>query len=169
MLNWIKKNTKPQQDVELTLKTKTAPGTAITHDPNLLVQLKTEHYILLEIFREIKFACKDRKYSELAQKLEQFRNLLQDHILVENVRLYIYLERSYLEDESNYIAIREMRREMDMIGRNVLAFLDKYATIGTNGDIDPNFLEDLLQVGSILTQRIETEENILFPLYMADR
>jgi hemerythrin-like domain-containing protein len=163
MFNLFKKRVSPIA----TTDAKTAPGTAIQHNPDLIKQLVKEHRQLSSIFGEIKTAFENSDYKKTVQKLDEFRGVFQAHLLTENVRLYIYLERSFANDETSYELIRSLRREMDSIARSALAFLEKYETIGIDKDIEASFARDIEAVGAILMRRIEGEENTLYPLYLS--
>lgn len=145
---------------------RTAPGTEIHYHPDLIDQLKNDHQDLLGIFGGIKSSFEAGDYGKTAKTLADFRSALQGHLLTENVRLYIYLERCLSNDEMNYDLMRELRREMDGIGRTAMGFLKKYETIGIDKDLAASFAKDLDTIGSVLVQRINKEESVLYPLYM---
>lgn len=165
MFDWLKKLFDAKKYDDSLFATITAPGTTITYSPALMVQLTTEHRQLLEIFREIQVASNRGEYKKIILKLGQFRSLLQGHLLVENVRLYIYLERMFADDTENYELIREVRKEMDGISRSALAFLEKYEGLGIDRDLEISFTQDLEAFGTLMMHRIETEERVLYPLY----
>lgn len=145
---------------------KTAPGTTIQYNPDLIVQLTKEHRQLLTMFGEIRVAFERGDYKKTVQKLNEFRSAFQAHLLTENVRLYIFLERSFADDETSYELIRGLRREMDGIARTALAFLEKYETIGIDKDVETSFARDVDAIGKILMHRIDSEEQALYPLYL---
>jgi len=165
MFNWLKNRTEPVRNDEL-IDVKTAPGTLIQYSPELLLQLTKEHRQLLILFGEIRVAFQRGDYKKTVQKINEFRSLFQAHLLIENVRLYIYLERSFADDATNYELIRGLRREMDNIARTALAFLDKYEAIGVDKDVGANFSSDIEAVGEILMRRVDNEENTLYQLYL---
>lgn len=165
MFNWFKKFTHSASN-STEFEIKTAPGTAIQFSPDLLTQLTQEHKQLTATFGEIRAVFERGDYKKTTQKLNEFRSLFQAHLLTENVRLYIYLERSFSNDETVYELIKNLRREMDGIARTALAFLEKYETIGIDKDIEASFAHDMETVGNELTYRIESEENTLYPLYL---
>ena len=144
----------------------TAPGTEIRYSPELISDLKGEHQALLDLYTEIKTGFDNAQYETVSELLDRFRGVLQGHLLTENIRLYIYLERQFAHDDTNVELIRDFRREMDQIGRTAMNFLRKYEAIGVDRDLATAFDRDFSELGEVLTQRIEREEKTLYPLYM---
>jgi regulator of sigma D len=143
-----------------------APGTGIRFDPELIGQLKGDHQALLQLYNDIKSAFEAQQYETVAARLNDFRTALQEHLLTENVRLYIYLSHMFKNDETNFELIRGFRKEMDGIAKTAMDFLRKYDAIGVDADLAPTFARDFATIGEVLGTRIQKEENVLYPLYM---
>ena len=143
-----------------------APGTQISYNPDLIPRLKSDHLELLAIYSEISELFADKKYEKVSQKLTSLRTKLQDHLLTENVRLYIYLDYMMKHDETNSGLIRSFRREMDGIAKVAINFLKKYDAIGVDPELAPSFAKDFAEIGDVLGKRIKREEQVLYPLYM---
>ncbi|WP_303901238.1 hemerythrin domain-containing protein [Thiohalomonas denitrificans] len=143
-----------------------APGTQIRYDPALVNSLEQDHQKLLRIYTAIKEAFDAGDYETVSARLNEFRAVLQGHLLTENVRLYIYLDRQLAGDDTNSDLIHGFRREMDGIGKDVMNFLKKYETIGVDIDIATAFIRDFEAIGKVLVDRIEREEATLYPLYL---
>ncbi|MEW5889949.1 MAG: hemerythrin domain-containing protein [Pseudomonadota bacterium] len=143
-----------------------APGTAIHYSADLIARLKADHAQLLALYGAVKQAFANKDYAAVAAGLEDFRSAIQGHLLVENVRLYIYLEHQLAQDPASFELIHEFRREMDGIGKAVVAFLTRYRNIGSDRSLSPSFAKDLDAVGAVLVRRIEREEATLYPLYL---
>ncbi len=143
-----------------------APGTAINYSAELVEKLKSDHVQLVSRFEAIRRAFAARDYAAAAAGLEAFRAAIQAHLLLENVRLYIYLEHQLAQDRASFELIHEFRREMDGIGKAVMGFLDKYRRIEADPRLLPAFAEELDAVGAVLVSRIEREEATLYPLYL---
>lgn len=161
-----KKTSEDEKVIEKQPEQHAAPGTNIFHDPDLVDKLKGDHQTLLDVFGEIKVAFDSEDYPLVTEKLHLFKITLMDHLLTENVRLYIYLAHSFTNDESNHNLVQEFRSEMDQIAKVVMAFLTRYGTIGVDKDLAATFATDLEAVGGALVARIEREENTLYPLYL---
>ncbi len=144
----------------------TAPGTEIRYHPELVEQLKSDHQTLLGIYGEIQAAFDAGDYARVSEKLDAFRTGLQGHLLTENVRLYIYLDRCLASDETNSELIRGFRREMDGIAKVAMNFLKKYEAIGVDKELAGAFAKDFATIGQVLGERIQKEEQVLYPLYM---
>lgn len=144
----------------------TAPGTEIHYHPELIDQLTGDHVRLLAIHDDIARALATRDFPRISGKLEELRSGLTGHLLTENVRLYIYLDRWLAGDETNSELIRSFRRDMDAIGRHVMKFLNKYQTTGVDEDLATAFSRDFAAIGTVLAERIRKEEEVLYPLYL---
>ncbi len=147
---------------------RSAPGTHISYSPELIGDLKSDHQALLALYMEIKSHLDARRYPKIVEKLAEFRAALTSHLLTENVRLYVYLDRQFSRDETNSELIRSFRKEMDNIGRIALNFLRKYEELGVDAELAKHFEKDFATIGEVLTNRIKREEETLYPLYMED-
>jgi len=143
-----------------------APGTEIRYHPELIGQLVGDHRKLLGIYGEIQAAFDAGDYPQVSELLDALRSALQGHLLTENVRLYIYLDRCLARDEASAELIHGFRREMDGIGRVAMNFLKKYEAIGVDKELAVPFAKDFATIGKVLGERIQKEEQVLYPLYM---
>lgn len=166
MFDFFKKKPQPQPEKAPATEYGAAPGTEIRYHPELIDQLVGEHQALLALYGEIQNAFNQGDYGSVTEKLNTFRSDLQSHILTENVRLYIYLNRSLDSDETNAELIHSFRREMNDIAKVAMNFLRKYEAIGVDSDLAAPFAKDFATIGQVLVQRIKKEEQVLYPLYM---
>lgn len=143
-----------------------APGTRIGYNGSLIHRLHSDHRAISALFLEIRAAANARQFGKAAELMPRFRSALQDHLLTENVRLYVYLAHLLEADPDNRALVREFQREMHAIGRQVVDFLTRYAHLGEDSTLASSFLADLEQVGKVLQDRIRREEEILYPLYV---
>lgn len=142
-----------------------APGTRIHHDPALIAAFKSDHRLLLDIFTAIGAAAKAGDLAEVQKRLGHFRTVLMDHLLKENVRLYVYLEHLLKNDPTSHQLMHEFRHEMDAIGQVVVGFLGKYKAIASQPELAASFGTDLAAIGEALVARIRREEDTLYPMY----
>jgi hypothetical protein len=144
----------------------TAPGTSIHFDPHLIERLTGDHRRLLEIYKHVQAALGKGDFVAVKRQLGDFRTALQEHLLTENVKFYVYVSRQLASDESSSKIISDFRSEMQHIGRVVMDFLRKY----TEGPLDAasadSFRAEFEQIGAALGQRIQREEGTLYPLYL---
>jgi hypothetical protein len=143
-----------------------APGTEIYYDPMLVVELKRDHQRLLGLYVHIKERFEQGDFAALTRDLGEFRLLLQEHLLTEKIRLYIYLEHALGQDAETLELIRRFKQEMDAIGREVTRFLRKYEALDANPGLAGDFQRELDNIGGILNKRIQAEENQLYSLYL---
>lgn len=144
---------------------RTAPGTRIHFNPELIPRLTADHQRLLQGFTSIREAALGGDLATAALRLETFRNDLQGHLLTENIRFYVYLEHALAEDPENHALMRGFRHEMDDIGKAVVAFLGRYRTLAEDPGLAEGFASDLDGIGAVLVERIRREEETLYPLY----
>ena len=142
-----------------------APGTRIHHDPELIVALKEDHRRLLATFKAIAAASLAGELTTVQTLLARFQTMIMDHLLKENVRLYVYLEHVLENDPTSHQMMHGFRHEMDGIGRAVVGFLDKYKQIGSHPELADPFANDLQGIGEALVARIKREEDLLYPMY----
>lgn len=143
-----------------------APGTEIRYSPELIPQLLDDHAFLYKTYEKIQQCFAQKDYRSVAKLLGEFRSTLQGHVLKENVRLYIYLERTLGRHPTSGELIQEFRREMDGIARTVMTFLKKYEALDVDRNLAASFKQDFTALGELLTQRLKREEGTLYPLYM---
>lgn len=160
------KNTDAPSNETATTEYNAAPGTEIRYAPDLIDNLKGDHQALLGLYGEIQEAFDSKDYPTVSEKLETFKGALQSHLLTENVRLYIYLDRCLASDATNSELVRGFRREMDDIAKVAMKFINKYTEIGVDEDLAAHFAEDFATIGKVLGERINKEETVLYPLYL---
>jgi len=161
-----KKTPKPLEAESTQNNFRSAPGTTIQYSPELVDSLLEDHKNILALYGDIKTAFEEKRYNDVSSMLNTFKSGLTAHLLTENVRLYIYLERSFESDTSSRELIHGFRHEMDGIAKVALSFLKKYETIGVDEDLSAHFGKDFETIGKVLVERIQKEEGVLYPLYM---
>jgi len=142
-----------------------APAPEMRYFAGLIDKLKRDHQALFTSYRAILAAFQANDIAVAAEELGRFRLAINSHLTMEGVRLYAYLERELSRDPENQALVHDFRREMDRIGQSVVGFLAKYAELGRNPALSDSFGRDLEAVGKVLTQRIQREEVLLYPLY----
>ena len=144
-----------------------APGTHILFHPELIADLKAEHQELLAIFARMVELHEAGRHQRLGPHLKAFGDLLQDHVAQENVKLYIYLQRMLAEDPEQSQLMRQFRKEMHAISRAVRAFLQRYRDVEWTPEEREAFGKELAAIGDVLVQRVDKEEQQLYPLYQS--
>jgi hypothetical protein len=166
MFGFFKKKSSTSEVAAPTEEVHTAPGTQIRYSPDLIASLQNDHQTLLSLYGEINEAFAEKRYTDVSSMLTSFRSGLNAHLLTENVRLYIYLDRSLAGDATSSELIHGFRKEMDDIAKVALGFLRKYEAIGVDEGLASRFEADFATIGKVLVERIQKEESTLYPLYM---
>lgn len=144
-----------------------APGTKLHYDQNLIPQFLSDHRKLLSIFGDIIAAMKQKNAGLVKEKMSIFGDELNGHLLKENIRFYVYLQHNLKNDPESIAIMHEFRKEMQHIGKAVVDFLRKYTEESDWSDaVWQNFQQEISGIGKVLTKRIQTEENTLYPLYL---
>lgn len=144
-----------------------APGTQLHYDPNLVPNLVADHQVLQGIFGEIVAASNQKNTALVKEKLGDFGDMLRGHLLKENIRFYVYLQHSLESDPDNAAIMHDFRKEMQHIGKAVADFLHKYTADGNWSEaMWQDFQQEVGGIGKVLVKRIQTEENVLYPLYL---
>ncbi|TVO70035.1 hemerythrin domain-containing protein [Sedimenticola selenatireducens] len=162
MFNFFKRKAKsqPQPCAEIT-----APNTTIAYDSQLVAALKDDHQSLLMHYMKIEKKAKEQRFREVCSELAQFKYLFHQHIMTENVKLYVYLNRTISRDSDQCETVKAMRRDMRHIGKAVNQFIDRYNVWPWSTALEIDFITDLQEIGKALVERIKTEEEHLYPLY----
>jgi len=156
----------PQTSVPLSARTR-APGTRIGYDPLLIRRLQSDHQRMLAAFTDIQYLLSARDYDGVKRKLGELRVFLQDHLMITNVKLYVYLARHLASDPAKNALVNEHRREMLANSQLIMDFLRTYSAARLDDSFAGIFQAEFLAIGSTLFQRIEREETGLYPLYKA--
>jgi triphosphoribosyl-dephospho-CoA synthetase len=143
-----------------------APGTEIPYDPSLIQRFKGHHLTLQKLLGDVQTEAEAGQYEDIAESLKTFQRVLQQHVLEENVRLYIYLTKCLADEPEDAEVAGEMKREMGEIGRKVTAFIRHYAEFGVDETNVNKFTKELDTIGSALQDRIHREEESLYTLYL---
>ena len=142
------------------------PG-GIPYYPNLIEELVHDHQMMAALKKSIRraFLRKDLKKTE--KRLEEFASVFRSHILKENVRMYAYLQQQFTDEKNNIEIVKYFRKEMNGVARTVLSFLEKYESLQQLSEEQlNNFLIDLENISKVIHERMQREEEKLYPLYL---
>ncbi len=172
ILDFLWKNVDSSSAGNASARARNRGAQAATHaevhfDPKLVARLISDHQMLLGIFGEIGDASKQKNSTLLRDRLSEFGNALRGHLLTENIKFYLYLQHSLAGDAESAAVMQEFRRDMQHIGKAVGDFLNKYENLTDwNNAAWEQFGNEVMQIGKVLIKRIQTEENVLYPLYL---
>lgn len=133
--------------------------------PNLVKNLKEDHQHLLGLYTGVMESAKAQKYDTIVEGLKKFKSEFGSHLGAENIKFYGYLEQQLEQNTPESKAMREFRREMNTIERSVNKFLDKWIDSGVDNTTSLAFLSESEKVANALVQRIQNEEQKLYPIY----
>lgn len=137
----------------------------VSYEPQLVDSLKKDHQELVELFNEISYMGDSGNYEAIPAKLREFKVSLQSHVMVENIKFYVYVEQMYKNDPLHNDFIKDVRREMNGIARAVVNFTKKYDQPFFTQEMRDNFTRELGEIGNVLVRRVELEESKLYSLY----
>lgn len=138
----------------------------LTHKTDLIGQLKSEHVQIKELLQEALVAASGADVINTHQRLHDFKTALQLHIAEENVKFYGYIQAYYSTDKEMVQRIRSARMDMNQIVAKILRFVRRYESIEDFEGVKwADFSDELVEIGICLGERIELEENKLYPLY----
>lgn len=145
-----------------------AANDGIAYYENLIDELVAEHKQLAVLQDKIEQNYHKGQRRQLIKNIQDLRNLIQSHILKENLRLYAYLQQNLVHHEDSYHIFSDFRREMDQISRPILRFLGRFNEISDMSDTAlAQFMLDLNNTLNSVHERMHREEAVLYPLYQA--
>jgi regulator of sigma D len=138
----------------------------LRYDPSLIGKLKKDHEELFVIFDQLNIALKKSDFHRVTVKLYELRIAFTGHILVEEVRFYVYFSRlkGLQEEEKRYV--KALRDDMRGITNVLVAFCEKWVSSGITHASSLAFEQELGGVGAALTSRVDLEESTLYTLYV---
>lgn len=140
-------------------------GERIRFSAQLIPGLSRDHQDLLALYDEIERMAVDNRCASITAALVGFKSRFDLHVLSENLHFYGYLEQRLDRQAELLATVKRLRAEMNDIARSVTKFVRKYDEAGVRPATVKAFLEELRVVGALLRQRIEREEQDLYPLY----
>lgn len=140
-------------------------STGISYDPNLVSKLKEDHQSLFKIYGNLTAATDRGDYAAIAPLLSELKLAFQTHIMLENVKFYVYLQQSVAHDAQLSSFLVELRQEMNGIARALVKFVNTYSTGPFTAEMAEPFKAELAGIGVVLTKRVELEESRLYTLY----
>lgn len=138
---------------------------SINYSPQLIGRLCGDHAALLAMYQSVVDMLQQQRYAQIPAALGSFKSKFDVHILNENLRFYCYLEQKLRAQPAELTTVKEFRREMNVIARGVVNFVRQYQTTGVSAANQQGFADDLRQIGALLVQRIQREEEDLYTLY----
>ncbi|MBI5554257.1 MAG: hemerythrin domain-containing protein [Elusimicrobia bacterium] len=136
----------------------------------IIETLKRQHKNILEELTKIGSFRNNisKEEKQIIEGLILLKKTLIDHLRLEENTLYSelldILEKNALK--LNAQTTRTFRLSMKPIGEKVLRFIGKYSLGGAIKDDAEEFLNVFIEIDKALRRRVNSEEDILFPLYI---
>ena len=136
------------------------------YDAHLVDALESEHEDLLELFNKVLQVAKSDEYSKLQLALVEFATSFTNHIKIEDQQLYGYLKvlaskKSKVEQR----VVAEFANEMKGISTSIFDILSQSTHAPIDVDSIDDFILEFERIGALLTDRIQREEQVLYPIY----
>lgn len=139
----------------------------IHFDPGLIADLHSDHHALMNLYIDLRYAAENQRIADIPGLLSNLKLLLQMHAMVENVRLYAYLQQRLAHDRLVSEMLAGIKREMSSLSRELIRFIDHYSKPDALDTASlPGFTATLLRLGERLAKRIQLEEGRLYTLYL---
>jgi len=135
----------------------------VSQDTNLIDILKDDHKRLIGIYSKINKNIQKNDFVNTQKLVGEFISEYNKHILLEDTKLYIELKEKYKEHQSILNTIKNIEKDMNGITKVINSFEKKYIN-NINNSNKEEFIKNLIEIGEILTQRIELEEERLYSL-----
>lgn len=137
----------------------------IQFDSVLIDKLKDDHQLLITLFTEINQSLDGGHFHNIPELLRRFDTALQEHVLTENIKFYVYLQNKFSHDPVTTTHLSDVRREMNRITRSVVKFINLHMANPPTGENAAQFKQDLGGIGEVLIKRVSLEEGSLYPMY----
>ena len=139
----------------------------IAYDPDLVPKLKDDHRTLFSLYTKLNEAAERNEYARIPELLSELKLAFQTHVMVENVKFYVYLQQNLANDSEISSFLSDIRKEMDGIARVLVKFVATYSNVTDfNEEKASAFKTELATIGQVLTKRVKLEESELYTLYM---
>jgi hypothetical protein len=144
------------------------PGTQIRFDPQLVETLIAEHHELLAACERLEIACNKERVAQIADQLQAIEDHLRQHRIQEDVKLMIFVEKRYSDNDEMAALLSMFRKERDSMKRQLSEFFAKYALLRECPSLVADLREDVGKAIKLIVGMIEAEEQNFFPLYSLD-
>jgi len=156
----------PSVLMEKPRQVESSANTGISYDPELVKKLKEDHQSLFKIYEALTATTNRGDYTAIQPLLSELKLAFQTHIMLENVKFYVYLQQSLSHDPELTAFLTEVRQEMNGIARALVKFVNAYSTSSFTTEMAASFKAELEGIGAVLTKRVELEESRLYTLYL---
>ncbi|WP_281646217.1 hemerythrin domain-containing protein [Parendozoicomonas sp. Alg238-R29] len=133
------------------------------YDERLTDVLTKEHTKLLANYIELSLGIQ-RRAADVQVQLDQFLTELENHFVLEDSKLYPQLIKGLTECPFSQTIISSISVRMHETSQRISSFVQAAKTKGLDHK-DNHFAARFSSIGQTLRERIELEENVLYPIY----
>ncbi|KOR31533.1 hypothetical protein TI04_00275 [Achromatium sp. WMS2] len=141
------------------------PGTQIRFDPKLVDALLAEHQQMLAAWEHFEIACEKEKLPQVAELLKSLDEQMLQHRMQEDVKLMIFIEKRYNDNDQMATLLAMFRKERDALKKEIAEFFSKYGTLAEHPELIVELRKDVAQATHSVMNMIDAEEQNFFPLY----
>jgi len=145
--------------------TNSPPRVNIGYRPTLIPTLVDEHRGMVEHLAQVLAPFERGELSTTGKLLDQFKHETITHVYKETTQLYLYLQYVLVDRPDEFAQMRKIRKEMDSIVADTMAFLEKYEALENDRQKQNTFKAEMEALRDHWLRRVETEETLLFPMY----
>ena len=153
-------------DINLNKQSQSFASDLPSYDKTLISTLEHDHEDLFNLYNQVLASAKNEEFSTLQLSLVEFATSFTTHIKVEDEQLYGYLiflasHKSELEQK----VVADFADEMKEISSSIFNILSHSPYIPVSKQTVVEFTQEFENIGALLTDRIEREEKVLYPIY----
>ncbi|WP_281648333.1 hemerythrin domain-containing protein [Parendozoicomonas sp. Alg238-R29] len=135
-----------------------------SYDERLTKVLNHEHREILATYIELSLGCKKGNANN-GQLLVRFTNQLKNHFILEDSKLYPNLFKGLKEYPSSKAIIENVSMRMHNASQKIAQFLQETKSTEMCDRDWSHFEIKLSAIGKSLKERVDLEEQVLFPIY----
>ncbi|GAA6138193.1 hypothetical protein NBRC116583_19400 [Arenicella sp. 4NH20-0111] len=147
-------------------RSKTCKEHTVPYNGKLIQDFEDEHLTIINLFKQIASVRVDIGFNPLLDThLSEFKSKFQEHLIIENLELYKYLEQNFDGNSSSEAITNAFKQDMNDVASHISHFCTAYES----QEFDAKKLDDFdaayHEISITLNHRFHLEERELFELY----
>lgn len=133
----------------------------------LIEDFKNDHVEILGFFTQLEesFNADRNAHKKIKELLNDLKVALEIHVMVEDNKLYTFLQDKYGTDETHKAFVEDIQSGMMNITKDAILLNRKYSDRGSYDNNLDNFVNDIQNIHDLLAKRFKMEEDRLYSLY----
>jgi hemerythrin len=136
----------------------------LQYDAKLIKKFHKDHEKLIKTITKIVQNLEKKEEKKAKALLKQLKIEILGHFMEEDIKLYRYLKKYYANSAETMELVKHFESSIKTIQREVIDFLEAYTQ--ENKALDKAFETKFYTIVDELGNRIKTEENNLYTLYV---